>query len=187
MYLIKKINALNSIFREADKHVINFQYHANISCISGCNLCCIKPDIDATIIEFLPGAYNLLLSQEYENILDKINSKTDTMCVFHNPLSTTAYCSHYQNRGLVCRLFGYSAKTTKTGDKSLVTCKLVKQLIEVNGINDKLGYAPEMSNYYLKLYGIDPKLAVQYLPINQAIKNALEIVLFHFHYKNKLA
>lgn len=187
MNLNNKIIAVNRILKQADKHVLKFQHHAKVCCVSWCSLCCVKQDIDATILEFLPGAYKLFLSGEYEGVLGNIQTKTDTMCVFYNPFNNEGCCTYYQSRGLVCRLFGFSAKKTKTGDKTLVTCKPIKQLIEYKEVQDKLRFAPEMSDYYLKLYGIDPKLTIQYLPINQAINKAIEIVSFYFQYKKKRA
>lgn len=187
MHLIKKINAVGEILRQADKHVLTFQQHAQISCTTSCSLCCVKPDIETTILEFLPGAYNLFLSGDCDNVLDNILSKPDALCVFHNPFNMGNCCTHYQCRGLICRLFGFSAITTKTGDKSLVTCKPIKQLLEGKDLQAKIRFAPEMSDYYLSLFGIDPKLTIQYFPINQSIKKALEIILLHFRYNKKPA
>jgi len=44
-----------------------------------------------------------------------------------------------------------------------------------------------MTDYYMKLYGIDPWLSVQYFPVNEAIKTALEMVILNFQYRKKPA
>jgi Fe-S-cluster containining protein len=187
MHLTRKIHAVNRILRQADKHIETFKTQSKITCLPNCGLCCTRTDIESTITEFLPATYKLYLSGEYNTILENIEYKTDTICVFYNPFSNEGFCSHYQTRGLICRLFGFSTRTEKSGIRTLVTCKPIKQVLGFNESQYILSFAPEMSEYYLKLYGIDPKLTIQYLPINQSIKKALEIVLHHFQYKKKPA
>jgi Fe-S-cluster containining protein len=187
MYLKYTIKSVTRIFREADLHIATFQFQSKLSCAPNCGWCCTKSNIEATVLEFLPAAYNLYLSGQFNTILDSIENKTDTLCVFYNPFSDEGFCSYYHTRGLVCRLFGFSKKTDKTGAHTLVTCKPIKQLINFKNMQNILPDAPEMSEYYLRLYGIDPSLAIHYLPINQSIKKALEIVLLHFQYKKKPA
>ena len=187
MYLKYKINAVNRVFRQADACVASFQNRSKLSCLPGCSLCCQKKNIEATILEFLPAAYHLYLSGKYHDVLDDIENRLDGLCVFYNPFSNEGSCSLYQNRGLVCRLFGFSKKTDKQDSHILITCRQIKEHYNIDNIRNKLIHAPEISSFYLKLYGIDPKLVVHYSPINEAVKAALEIVLLHFKYTKKPA
>ena len=187
MYLKQKIIAVNRILRSADDHVVKFQSQLNLTCAPHCSHCCKKADIETTALEFLPAAYNLLLSGKYNTVLDSIDKKSDGICIFYDPLSAERCCRYYKFRGLLCRLFGFSKKTEKTGNHSFVSCKSISQTNNIYDIQKRLRYAPEMSDYYLKLYGIDPNLTVQYFPINESIKKALEIVLLHFRRSEKQA
>lgn len=187
MNLIKKINGVKKVLSQADRHVARFQVHANIHCLFKCGTCCTKNDIQTTILEFLPAAHELFLKDEYQVILDKLENQTDTSCIFYNPFLEIGFCSGYTYRGLICRLFGFSVNTAKNGIPFLTTCKYIKQTTDLKSLQEHLIHAPDMTDYYLRLYGLDPKLSVQYFPINESIKKALDIVLFHFQYTKKPA
>ncbi len=187
MHLTNKINAVNRLLKEANKHVSAFQSKSGISCLANCGLCCTKHDIEATILEFLPAAYQLCVSGEFLSLFESIDKKEDTNCIFYTPFSNGKFCSHYENRGLICRLFGFSTKKDKHGALTLATCKPIKQTHDLFLLGNKLRFAPEMSDYYMKLFGIDPNLSIKYIPINQAIKKAIEIVSLHLDYKKNTA
>ena len=187
MYLTKKIKAVEKAFRQLGAHISRFKKESNLNCVANCGACCSKPDIEATVMEFLPAAYFLYLTGEYNVVLNTIAAKQDNACIFYMPFARGGYCSNYQYRGLVCRLFGFSVSTDKQGAPVLVTCKPIKSSTDINKIKHTLRHAPEMSAYYLKLFGIDPKLTTHYFPINQAIKKALDMVLMHFQYTKKPA
>jgi Fe-S-cluster containining protein len=187
MLLINKIKAVKRLFRQVDKHVASFKKKSNLACLPICGECCTKRDIEATILEFLPAAYHLFLTQRYQNILEQLEKKSDSICVFYNPLATDGRCSNYENRGLICRLFGFSTKTDKNSQKMLITCKKVKILFEPIKLEKFIKKAPELTICYIKLYGIHPQLAVKYLPINDAIRKALDTVLLHYQYRKKIA
>lgn len=185
MYLLNKIKAVNKVYEQLEKHNSNFRIKSCLSCIPDCGECCLTNHIEATVLEFLPAAYNLYLSGKYESILEAIENKIDEICVFYNPFSREGFCSDFQNRGMVCRLFGFAAKTNKKNEKVLAACKHIKSLIQPEKLKSSVLYAPEMSSYYMKLYCIDPWLATLHLPINGSIKKAIEIVAMHFQYKKK--
>jgi hypothetical protein len=97
-------------------------------------------------------------------------------------------CSKYDYRGLICRLFSFAATRDKNGNPQLAACRFIKQqepeqyqlALEhiVNGKN-----VPFFSDYYRKLMQIDFRLGQEYLPINQAIRRALEEVLQYYQYR----
>lgn len=92
-------------------------------------------------------------------------------------------CTQYVHRGLICRLFGFSARLNKTGMRELVTCTIIKtdQAAAVEGA--PLDVAPLISDYYWQLHAIDPDRARQRLPIRQAIRQALEEVAHYYAYR----
>ena len=99
-------------------------------------------------------------------------------------------CSQYEHRGMICRLFGYSARLNKYNRKELITCKVIKTEQAENYISASAkinvdGEVPVMSEFYLKLYYIDPFLANEFMPINKAIQWALELTGQYFNYKKQ--
>lgn len=190
MQLINKIRSVKRVYRQLAIHSSVFRKNSDLQCISGCTACCIKTDIEATVLEFLPAAYESYLDGSYEKVLESIEvhqNAGDGTCIFYQPLNSEGGCINYQNRGMVCRLFGFSSKLNKYGNREFVSCRFIKEMVNPSVLKSVIGEAPDMSAYYLKLFGIDPKLSIQYLPINEAIREALEIVIMHFYYRKKPA
>jgi hypothetical protein len=65
----------------------------------------------------------------------------------------------------------------------LIACKIIKESITSGLSEQTMEKAPLMSDFYLKLYGIDPELGTRYQPINKAIQKAIELVAFHFQFR----
>jgi hypothetical protein len=142
------------------------------------------------VLEFLPFAHYLYKNDQAFEWLEKIKTTDNPeLCVILNPLSDSAgMCSEYPYRGLICRLFGYSARTNKYGKKELVTCQIIKseQSAQFELAKERIeseGDVPLMSNYYMQLHAIDFTLAQQFLPINEAIKRAIETILHYYAYR----
>ncbi len=185
--LEEKTRAVNRLYGQLDRHISSFKRRSGIRCIPACGECCLKEDLSATVLEFLPAAHSLLLRGECDAVLDRINENTDTTCVFFNPFGKQGKCSVYGERGLICRLFGFSARTDKYGARTLVACSIIKDSMKHRDPALILAHAPNLSSYYLRLYGIDPELSVKYLPVNQAIKEAIELTLFRSSFRKRPA
>lgn len=181
-----KIKALTRVYSHLDRHVSAFKRRSGMACVAGCGQCCQNGELNAAMLEFLPAAYDLYLRGEAEEILDQIASKQDSICVFYNPISQGLHCTLYTKRGLICRLFGFSVKTDKHGNRVLVTCSLIKNSMDKLPSGELLEKAPSLSSYYMRLYGIDPISWGRQIPVNQAIKEAIEKVLHHFRYSGDL-
>lgn len=183
--LDEKIKALKRMYRHLDRHTSAFKRRSDLACVNGCGACCMNGALHSTILEFIPAAHDLYLKGEYDTILEQIENKQDSICVFYNPFSKGQNCTIYRYRGLICRLYGFSVKYDKNGKGTLVTCQQIKNATTSTQIRQFLDIAPNLSSYYLRLYGIDPALSVVYLPVNQAIKEAIEQVLLYFNYRIK--
>jgi hypothetical protein len=98
-------------------------------------------------------------------------------------------CTQYKYRGLICRLFGFSARTNKYGKKELVTCTTIKEgdaakySFAVEAIATG-GHVPVMNNHYLRLNSIDQDLSREFFPINQAINRAIGVILHYYAYRS---
>ena len=189
MDLEEKIGAVRTVFNELDAEIATFQSWSTLHCKDGCGKCCFKPDIEATILEFLPFAHYLHLKDEAFAWHEKLGTQTDNLCLILNPLQSGAgLCSEYPYRGLICRLFGYSARINKYSKTELVTCQIIKTEQETKFKSAVAGIevgqkVPVMSQYYMKLHSIDSELTRDFYPINIAIKKAIETVLHYYAYR----
>nr|WP_287939097.1 YkgJ family cysteine cluster protein [Algoriphagus sp.] len=191
MNLAEKSRAVEGIFKELEEESRQFHAEAGMGCISGCGFCCANPDVPASPLEFLPLAFDLYdkgLADEMANYLAM--QESPGICVVYRPQSedsTKGFCGNYAKRGMICRLFGASARrNNKTGQKELITCKILKSektelfQLATKRINEDLEM-PLAPYFYTRLKDIDESLTNQY-PVNQAILMALELVLrFKFY------
>lgn len=189
MTMEEKIKEVESVFNKLDQEIASFQSWSGLHCKFGCGKCCFKPDIEATILEFLPFAYYLHKENKAFNWLEKLKSDDSEICQILNPTQSGAgLCSEYTHRGLICRLFGYSARTNKYAERELVTCQIIKTEQAENYQQSVRGIAegkqvPMMNQYYMQLHAIDIDLTRDFYPINTAIRKALETVLHYYAYR----
>ncbi|NOT77024.1 MAG: YkgJ family cysteine cluster protein [Cyclobacteriaceae bacterium] len=189
MELPEKVQAVENVFKDLDAAISKFQSGSSLHCKFGCGKCCFKPDIEATILEFLPFAFYLHQQGTSEEWYEKLKSNDAPICLILNPTQGgTGLCSEYVYRGMICRLFGYSARTNKYGMHELVTCSIIKteQAVaynEAEKIIEDGGEVPVMSEYYMQLHSIDYLLTKDFYPINQAILKAIETVMHYYAYR----
>lgn len=191
MILYRKVQAVERVFKGLEKDVAAFKRATNLRCISSCGRCCTKPDIAASTIEFLPLAYHLYKQGKALEWYHKLEENKDPICQLFSPVyleNLGGMCTQYQYRGLICRLFGFSAKLDKNGTPQIVTCRAIKEEFPgpyqaaINHIADGKT-TPIMRNYYFQLQAIDSNLCTKLLPINDAIKEALKVVLSYYAYR----
>ncbi len=189
MKLEEKVAAVRQVFENLDQQISAFQAATSLHCKAGCGKCCFKPDIEATLLEFLPFALHLYKEGKAKEWLEKLDKSDSSICLILNPtLSGAGLCSEYTHRGLICRLFGYSARTTKYGKKELITCQIIKTEQQdsfdkaVTEIDNGLE-VPVMNQYYMQLHAIDFELTKDFYPINLAIKKSIELVLQYYAYR----
>lgn len=98
------------------------------------------------------------------------------------------HCGTYQYRGLICRLFGFAATRDKYGSLRLATCKIIRegQAEQYRTVSEAIAkglYVPVFTDYYMQLNQIDYQLGTKMLPVNKALKVALEEVLHYYTYR----
>lgn len=190
MSLIQKVQAIEEVFMHLDQEMGKFQAWSTLGCKLGCGKCCYKPDIEATVLEFLPFAHYLYDHDQAFDWLNKIQENQSNICLIFEPTKPGGgSCSQYPYRGLICRLFGFSARTDKYGQRELVTCQIIKAeqadaFAETVKKIQSGGSVPVMNHYYMRLHAIDGDLARDFYPINEAIKRAIETVLHYYAYRN---
>ena len=190
--LEEKIKSVEAVFEKLDNEISKFQSATSLHCKFGCGKCCFKPDIEATVLEFLPFAFHLYQSNQAEEWLTRLQNTDAEICLILNPTQAgTGLCSEYAHRGLICRLFGYSARTNKYGKRELVTCQIIKteQANTFAESEKKIESGldvPVMNEFYMQLASIDFDLSRDFYPINMAIKKAVETVMHYYAYRGKL-
>ena len=192
MSMYRKVQAVERLFRLLEKDVATFQQATDLRCKSGCGMCCLKPDIAASPLEFLPLAYHLFKKELAMEWLEKIEKNPAPLCVNLNALISEengGFCNSYSHRGLICRLFGFSAMLGKDRKPLLVTCKTIKETFpeavsQANRHISERKFTPIISHYYQQLRSIDPQMGQNTIPINEAIAEALRTVLAYYTYRN---
>ncbi|MFY7706553.1 MAG: YkgJ family cysteine cluster protein [Flavobacteriales bacterium] len=189
--LTGKVRAVQRVYTKLDREISKVQLESGMHCLSGCGECCKKPDIEATPLEFLPLALKLYDDGKAESFLEELQNNTSSTCHVFRPYVTNfgGLCNEYPYRGLICRLFGFTARRDKEGKPEIVTCKLIKthQEKEYQQAIDNIKNGkriPIMSEFYTRLSSIDPSLA-QFYPINKAMEVAVETVLHYYAYRKR--
>jgi Fe-S-cluster containining protein len=192
MSLNKKVRQVKEVFRLLDEDVERFKQGTGLQCREKCSRCCVYPDIEGTILEFIPLAHALYKAGQAGDWLQELGQLGEErgcmLLSLQGANGSWGLCRKYKYRGLVCRLFGFSAVLDKHGQPSLVTCEAIKQakpgyreISEMYRLNG--GYIPIMNYYYYRLYAIDIYLSNQRYRVNEAIKRALETVTAYYVYR----
>ena len=190
MSIERKVQLVESLFSKLKLETAQFEQSSGLSCVASCGKCCTFPNVEASPIEFLPWAFHLFLHGEAQKTIIQLSKTQSSTCLIYKPLSIVnqGRCSNYKYRGLICRLFGFAANTDKYGNLRLATCKIIKEGQAKNysttaeAITKGL-YVPVFTEYYMQLNQIDFKLANIIVPINKALKMALEEVLQYYAYR----
>jgi len=192
MAIEEKVKQVEALFDRLEIEITAFKSETHLYCNAGCGKCCSTPNIDASPLEFLPWAFHLFLNGKAEETLVELKNNEVKNCHLYRSISILEYqkgsCSNYRYRGLVCRLFGYAANTDKFGKLRMATCKIIKEQQTENFtkaeelINKKI-YVPIFSDYYMRLAQIDLRMGVILIPINEALKIAIEEVLSYYAYR----
>lgn len=181
---------MEQLFNQLEKESAQFQQVSGLGCISGCGKCCSYPHIEASPLEFLPWAFHLFLTGEAEHMLERLNNTSRSHCFLFQPLSLEGHghCGSYAFRGLICRLFGFGATRDKYGSLRLATCKIIRegQVEKYHSVSEAIAqglYVPVFTDYYMQLNQIDYQMGSKIVPVNKALKLALEEVLQYYTYR----
>jgi uncharacterized protein len=175
--LISKIMAL---YAELDEKVSQFQRLTGLQCPFGCGLCCPTATVDATVLEMLPAAAEILRQGTESYWLERIaEAETRIGCVLYadnRADNAPGHCGFYPWRASVCRLFGFAAVRTRDGSSSLAVCKHLKianpDMAKYAAAH--ADQAPMFSDIGAILYALDPALGSHVMPITEALGKAIQ-------------
>lgn len=191
--IMKAIDRLKKLFQQVDRAIGRFQKRSKLACLNGCGRCCENPHVETSIAQMLPIAQKLFKDKEVDSVLEALEKKSgEGVCVFYRPnplIAGKGRCSQYALRPLICRLFGFSARRKKSNGLELMTCVHIKneypQIVQDAQVLIDRGYKPPlMQDYSFRAYSLLPQYS-ESLPINSALKNAIEIVGLNQHIRSK--
>jgi uncharacterized protein len=175
-----------ALFNRVDLEVDRFVGLSGIHCPACCGTCCESQKIETTALEMMPLACHLWAKNEASKALLMLSEGKDSTCIFYQKemqISQKGHCQVYELRPLICRLFGFFTVKNKYGKYVYGSCKVIKEsypeaykkALEVIGE----GHHPSnMTDFAIRILAQGSELGKRMLPINIALKIALEKVGF---------
>ncbi|HCU64639.1 MAG TPA: YkgJ family cysteine cluster protein [Rheinheimera sp.] len=180
---------VEQVFADIGQTYAQYQRDRGLFCRSGCGECCLHPGIEATVLEMLPLAYSLLEEGKAESTLDALANHQQDGCFFyqrHSADGKMGQCSVYLKRPGICRLFGAAGYNGREGEVLLSVCKNIKADHPVAYADTLIALEsdppPMIRNGKEQIRQIDYELGGVNFPINEAMRQALEKVLFEQYY-----
>lgn len=180
---------VEQVFADIGQTYAQYQRDRGLFCRSGCGECCLHPGIEATVLEMLPLAYSLLEEGKAESTLDALANHQQDGCFFyqrHSADGKMGQCSVYLKRPGICRLFGAAGYNGREGEVLLSVCKNIKADHPVAYADTLIALEsdppPMIRNGKGQIRQIDYELGGVNFPINEAMRQALEKVLFEQYY-----
>jgi len=184
------VKELLKVFDELDRHITMYSSKAGYTCLKNCANCCNRASyhIETSVFEMIPAALYLWQNGYSEEFIMKLNSMDDSQpCVFYTPdflkKNMEGGCGLYHYRGLICRVFNFSAIHSKDGALLPIICKYLKQSepdLEKT-VLEKIAKGldvPVSVNYHDQILYLNYPLALEKFGINESLKKALEYVSF---------
>ena len=178
--LLEIVSRLMALYAHIDQVVAEFQLKTGLRCATGCGKCCLTPDIQVTVLEMLPIANEMLRGGTADQWLERLSGTSGSgTCVLykaHPAENVHGHCNYYKWRPVLCRLFGFAAVRGRNAEKSLAVCRHIRQNDPLCALAAMLigEEAPAFLNYGLEVYNLDPVLGLNLIPINTALRQAIE-------------
>lgn len=181
---------VEAVYGEIATTFSTYQQQRGLHCRSGCGECCLLPTIEATVLEMLPLALHLFDQGKAQQTLTQLEELTKPQgCFFYQKLSfdgKQGQCNIYQHRPSICRFFGASGYRDKQGKTTLSVCRVIKSDHPIPFQDTLIALEsdppPMMIMAKEQVNQLDYELGKQHLPINDALQQALERVLFKAWY-----
>ncbi|WP_137168115.1 YkgJ family cysteine cluster protein [Salinimonas lutimaris] len=176
------LNELSDIFS-------TYQQRQQLHCLDSCGACCNKPDIEVTALEMLPLALHMFDQGTAEAELDSLEEASGFACKYYQRQSLDGQkgrCTVYHQRPGLCRMFGVAGYKSKSDMPTLSVCGLIKQAVPEKYAASLISLGnhkpPMIAEGQARLAQLDYTLGTTMLPINEALKLALNKVLTEAYY-----
>jgi Fe-S-cluster containining protein len=184
---------LQNIYDEMGLSFANYQNNSGLNCLEGCGKCCSNPDIEASVLEMLPLAVRLHDENKLDEWLEKLENPAQASCLMfqsHSADGSKGQCGAYRERPSVCRMFGVAGYFDKHHEVTLSVCRLIRdkypELTEIRTKEATAENTPVLVNWSYRMAEIDPALIQGRMPLNQALKLALEKVALYAQYQGQI-
>ena len=174
-----------SAYKRIDRTIARFKAATCMHCRDGCRSCCISGQVEATIPELLPLALEIYSRHKEKEVITSIREKEtdqDLSCALllsEPSRDLKGSCDYYEFRPLLCRLFGFVSRKNKYNRPEFSPCNVIRG-IDPEGVrraeiavSEGLS-CPVYQDSFMRIAMIDPYLGYRLLPINQALKGAIE-------------
>ena len=166
---------LHSLYAEFDTRIEAFSREKDIRCSFGCGKCCGEHEPHISSLEGLYAAHWVSAVEPSLAIhFERLESRTH--CIFFsetNPL----HCLIYPARPLLCRAFGYSGTTDKTGSVVYRSCRHMPEKKELKGDG-----IPLMTSYGREL--LCRQATPDTLPVSESVAGAWHKLQLILRYTN---
>ncbi len=190
------ISSITEIYQEIDRNTYTFQMATGMRCPPSCSACCNNSHVEASLLESLPLALHVLEENIEDQLVNRIDESLESgshVCIFLGDASadgTYGSCLCYPFRPLLCRLFGYAGRFGKTGRIEFTACRSLKLLSGDKAENASEAVrggleVPVYQNYFMRVSTLLPDIGFKMLPINTAIKAAIEYLSFRIPPRQK--
>jgi Fe-S-cluster containining protein len=167
------------IFQDIDDNTAHFQERTRLACPEGCGACCENAQVRATVVELMPLALHLHSQGAAQETLVRAEAGHGAWCIFYQQRAPgQGRCGAYPWRPAICRLFGFAGIRTRRGDLELATCwKHRETQPDVVDAAEQALEMPVFSDVERAIQKVHPELGRVQLPINDALKAALELAV----------
>jgi len=190
---LKKLNKkIIKFYKQTDKETYKFSKKSGVSCIENCGKCCQYDDISVSYFELLPMVFKLHKEKKLDFYYSKLHDHAaDNMCMFYSEnenKESKGHCRYYNERFLVCRLFGFSAFIKKDKTKDYTACAYIKQKYKdrITSVNKEINsglFLPVLSEKFIQFAALDPRISLQLYSINEAFKLMAEKFMLKLKFK----
>jgi len=170
-HLLNLNTQIRRIWGELDEKIAKYASEARYSCPSGCGTCCEYPDIEVSVLDCIPTAWDLRRLPP----ISKSTKTSGSSCPFYQGGS----CGVYATRPTLCRLFSFSSRRNKSGEAELVLCGRLRETLKCDlpelaagSAKDILLLAPMIDEWSSRVATLDFTLGQRRLPIAAAMEEA---------------
>jgi uncharacterized protein len=182
------------LYTQIDQKIAAFQQATQLHCPPGCGACCENPQVEVTPLELLPLAIELFQRGEATDWLERVSTELlPDVCVFYKPdplIPGNGRCQVYPWRPTLCRLFGFATVRNRLSQPELAACVRHKatqpdQVAQAQAAIAQGLPAPNFAELSQQVANLDPYWGTQPMPINQALRVALERVGISYQYQDE--